>query len=64
MKLRSVPSPTQIEQPRWLIAVFQITFKVRVPTRGLEGSIDVGLPTSSQVSHLFCQVRWLAFLGF
>ena len=26
-------------------------FKGRVPTRSFEGSIDVGLPTSSQVYH-------------
>ena len=39
-------------------AVFQITFKGSMP------AIDVVLPTSSQVSHLFCWVRWPAFLGF
>ena len=45
-------------------AVFQITFKGRVLTRNFEGSIDVDLPTPSQVYHLFCQVRWPAFSGF
>ena len=45
-------------------AVFQITFKGRVSTRSSEGSIDVGLPISSQVYHLFCRVRWPAVLGF
>ena len=44
--------------------MFQITFKSREPTRSFEGSIDVSLPTSSQVFHLFCQVRWPAFSGF
>ena len=36
-------------------AVFQINFKGMVSTRSFEGSIDVSLPTSSQVYHLFCQ---------
>ena len=45
-------------------SVFQITFKGRVPTRNFEGSIDVDLPTPSQVYHLFCRVRWPAFSGF
>ena len=44
--------------------VFLITFKGRVSTKSFEGSIAVGLPTSSQVSHLFCRVRWPAFSGF
>ena len=44
--------------------VFQITFKGTVSTRNFEGSKDVGLSTPSQVSHLFCWVRWPAFLGF
>ena len=44
--------------------VFQITFKGRVPTRGFDGSIDVGLPTPSQVYNLFCRVRWPAFSRF
>ena len=43
--------------------VFQITFKGRVLPRSFEGSIDVGLPTSTQVYRLFCHVRWSAFLG-
>ena len=44
---------------------FQITFKdCRVPTRSFDGSIDVSLPTPSQVSHLFCRVKWPAFSGF
>ena len=45
-------------------SVFKIIFKGRVSTRGFEGLIDMGLPTPSQVSHLFCQVRWPTFLGF
>ena len=45
-------------------AVFQITFKGRVPIRSFEGSVHVGLPTPSQVYHLFCRVRWPALLGF
>ena len=45
-------------------SVFQITFKGRVSTRSFEWSIDVGLSSSSQVYHLFCQVRWPAFSGF
>ena len=49
---------------KMLRPVFQITFNGRVPTRSFEGSIDVGLPMFSQVDHLFCQVRWPAFLGF
>ena len=44
--------------------VFQITFKGRVPTMSFEGSTDVSLPISSQVYHLFCQVRWPTLLGF
>ena len=39
------------------LAVFQITFKGRVPTRNFERSVDVGFPTPSQVYHLFCRVR-------
>ena len=34
-------------------SVFQIIFKGRMPTRRFEGSIDVHLPTSSQVHYLF-----------
>ena len=46
------------------LAVFQITFKGRVPTRNFDRSTDVSRPISSQVYHLFCQVRWPAFSGF
>ena len=46
------------------VSVFQITFKGRVSTVSFEGSIDVGLPTSSQVYHLFCRVKWPAVSGF
>ena len=42
--------------------VFQITFNGRVSTRSFEGSIDVSLPTSSQVYNLSGQVA--SFLGF
>ena len=41
-------------------SVFQITFKGTVPTRNFEGSIDVDLPTPSQIYHLLCWGRWLA----
>ena len=44
--------------------MFQITFKDNVSTRNFEGSIDASLPMSSQVYHLFCQVRLPTFLGF
>ena len=47
-----------------LKTVVQVSFKGPVQTRSFEGSIDVGLPTPSQVYHLFCWVRWPAFLGF
>ena len=57
-----------IQSPKWWLegisSVFQITFKGRVPTRSFEGSIDVSLPTPSQVNHWFCRVRWPAFSGF
>ena len=45
-------------------SVFKLTFKRRVPTRNFGGSVDVGVPAPSLVSHLFCWVRWPAFLGF
>ena len=50
--------------PNTIQSVFQITFKGRVSTVSFEGSIDVGLPTSSQVYHLFCRVKWPAVSGF
>ena len=49
---------------RLAYALFQITFKGRVPARNFEGSIHVDLPTPSQVYHFFCRVRWPAFSGF
>ena len=44
-----------------LNAMFQTTFKGRETTRSSYGSIDVGLPESSQVYHYFiCEVRALS----
>ena len=41
-----------------------LTSKGRVSTKSFKGSLDVSLPTASQVYHLFCRVRWPAFSGF
>ena len=54
---------------QWLLqillrTVFQIPYKGRVSTGNFERSINVGLPTPSQVYQLFCRVRWPTFLGF
>ena len=61
-----IADPKQVHTPDQtpINAVFQITFKGTVSTRGFEGSIDVGLSTLFPVNHLFFQVRWPAFLGF
>ena len=46
-------------------AVFQITFKGRVPMRCFDGLIDAGLPTSSQVYHNYIlSGQVVSFLGF